>query len=339
MTAPLRVLHLLGVDDSKKVTVTKLSPDPARVGLRATGNVAVRSLLGDDFEVVTLLCGEIPFEPLRARPFDVVLNAICDADTNAGSLRAAAGIVDQTGVGVFNDPNVVVGLTRDHVATMLQGIDGLVVPRTVRVRPTKLREITALVAAGAVRAPFLFREAGTHGGQKLALVRDAGDHDQLEQFAYDGRAFYASEFVDYRSADGIYRKYRVIVVDGEPIPKHLIASGDWNVHLRDRVSPEQEPELRAEDDAFAQELPAELAPVFLAVHDRLGLDYFGADFGVDAEGRVVLFEANACMRPLVGRAAHSEIPSHRRSTERIRAALRARLLELAGARSSAPTGS
>lgn len=71
--------------------------------------------------------------------------------------------------------------------------------------------------------------------------------------------------------------------------------------------------------------------MFLAIHDCLGLDYLGVDFAIDEEGRVVLFEANACVRPLLGQAAHSEIPSHRRSTERIRAALRSRLLELAGA--------
>ena len=35
--------------------------------------------------------------------------------------------------------------------------------------------------------------------------------------------------------------------------------------------------------------------VFKAVRERLALDFVGMDFGIDREGNVVLFEANATM--------------------------------------------
>jgi hypothetical protein len=47
--------------------------------------------------------------------------------------------------------------------------------------------------------------------------------------------------------------------------------------------------------------PGTVHAVFGAVRERLGLDFFGMDFGIDAQGQVVLFEANATMSffPLV----------------------------------------
>ena len=41
--------------------------------------------------------------------------------------------------------------------------------------------------------------------------------------------------------------------------------------------------------------PPEVADILKAVRDRMGLDFFGMDFGLDADGRVILFEANATM--------------------------------------------
>ncbi len=331
MTERIRILHLVGVADSKTVKLSHISRDAAKMPMHFSGNVEIGALVGDEFEVVRLLCGDLPTDDFRAKPFAVIMNGICDPDSNTGSLRAASRIVEQVGVGVFNDPALVARLTRDQVAQELEGIDGLVVPRTARIQPRAVREVLPLAAEAGVEPPLLVREAGSHGGHDLTLVRSADDHDLLERFSFDGRYLYATEFVDYRSADDRYRKYRAFVVDGRPIAKHLIAAGGWNVHARDRVSVDESESLQREDDEFVGASPMPFERVFRAVYDRLGLDYFGIDFGVDDEGRVVLFEANACVRALEGTASESPIPSHRRSTQTIRDALGARLRELAGA--------
>lgn len=41
--------------------------------------------------------------------------------------------------------------------------------------------------------------------------------------------------------------------------------------------------------------PAEVNKTLEAVSERMPLDYFGMDFGIASDGRVVLFEANATM--------------------------------------------
>ena len=41
-----------------------------------------------------------------------------------------------------------------------------------------------------------------------------------------------------------------------------------------------------------------LTPMFREIGRRLGLDFFGVDCNIDPSGRVLLFEANACMKIL-----------------------------------------
>jgi hypothetical protein len=58
-------------------------------------------------------------------------------------------------------------------------------------------------------------------------------------------------------------------------------------------------EHRALDQAFLENMPAAIGPDALGALERiastLGLDYGGIDFGIDPQGRVVVFEANATM--------------------------------------------
>jgi hypothetical protein len=56
---------------------------------------------------------------------------------------------------------------------------------------------------------------------------------------------------------------------------------------------------RAEDEAFLRDMPAVLGARAMNalehIRDRLALDYAGIDFGLDHEGNVLFFEANASM--------------------------------------------
>ena len=319
----LRVLHLLGIDDTRTIRVARLSPAVARRRYEYVGNVELRGVLeGSGFAVSTLLCGPMPSDRPKLDGFDVAVNAVCDADTNAGALDAAAELVSGAGLPVVNDPRKVKLTTRDRVAASLRDTPGAVVPTTTRISPRYTSDVVGLAAAAGVSFPFLFREAGTHGGERLIVVRSDADLRQLEQFAFDGRDFYVTEFVDARSPDGLHRKHRTLVIGGEAFPKHLIASPDWNVHANSRPFMATRPELAVEEERFVDgDVPAGFRDVFRAMHDRLQLDYFGADHAIDSDGRIVVFEVNACFRPLAGSASESAIPSHEASTARIRRAL------------------
>ena len=226
-----------------------------------------------------------------------LLNLITEAEENSRSLDAMQKLLRGVPGKIINPPQAVLRTTRDQVARRLKGLPGLVVPEAVRLAAGKSAELCGRQLADTGAAPpFILRQAGTHSGvivgcfddfQSLLAARDpAVDH-------------VAIRFVDFQSADGLYRKYRIFFIGGELILRHMLTSDAWNVHAKDRVRfMAQRPELVAEErELFAQSEP--FAPgvrqVLHGVRDRMGIDFFGMDFGITREGEVVLFEANATM--------------------------------------------
>jgi hypothetical protein len=123
--------------------------------------------------------------------------------------------------------------------------------------------------------------------------------DEITQLKHGGRPLYLTEFRDYVSADGLYRKFRIVVVGNDILVRHCVIGEHWSLHgarRRRTVNTEQE-EVAVFDNFDRDWLPA-LRPVFHEIARRFGLDYFGVDCNIDAERQVLLFEANACMKIL-----------------------------------------
>src|SRR5207302_2867042 len=201
------------------------------------GNVEIMPLIDwAELDVFVLVCTGAPGDSVDVPASDVVFNAICDADTNKDSLAAAVRAIDQLGLPVVNHPEQVLATSRDALSARFGSRSGWRVPRTVRATSDHPSDVANMVEGSQVELPVLVREVGNHGGTRLALVEELSDLRQLERFDFDGREFYLTDFVDLRSPDGLYRKYRVLVIGGVPHPKHLIASESWNVHWEDRAA-------------------------------------------------------------------------------------------------------
>src|SRR5262249_36456539 len=139
--------------------------------------------------------------------------------------------------------------------------------------------------------------AGTHGGDAFELIEN---NTALAKFvaAHPNADFYVSEYVDYRSSDGYFRKYRAIVIAGELFPYHLAIGTHWKVH-HFRTDMSSHPWMQGEEEAFLKDsqrvLTAAHRNVFTAIDARLGLEFYGVDFGIAPDGAMVVFEANASM--------------------------------------------
>ncbi|MBV8167544.1 MAG: RimK family alpha-L-glutamate ligase, partial [Alphaproteobacteria bacterium] len=116
--------------------------------------------------------------------------------------------------------------------------------------------------------------------------------------ALPGETLLVIEFLDARGADGLARKYRVMMVDGRLYPLHLAIAPDWKVHYVTSAMAARA-DLRAEEAAFLTAMPTVLGARamagLVAVTATVGLDYGGIDCAVAADGRVIVFEANATM--------------------------------------------
>jgi Flp pilus assembly protein TadD len=219
-------------------------------------------------------------DPMLAQA-DVVFNGIGDADLAPELPPLVRRFLD--GRRVLN-PSARVALTRRcDLPRLLGGIPGIVVPPVVRHDG---------LAPPEILGPVLARPIGSHGGEGLRR------YDDVEALAGLPDAAYVTQFVDYASADGWYRKYRVIFVEGRPYPYHLAISRHWLVHYW-TSGMEQDAHRREEERRFLADPAAAIGSGAMAavgaIGERLGLDYAGIDFGLLPDGRLVVFEANATM--------------------------------------------
>jgi tetratricopeptide (TPR) repeat protein len=252
--------------------------------------------------------------------YDLVIDAIGAAVDAQPALAAAQRFIAAQAKPAINDPRRVAGTARDALAATLAAIDGCTATRVRRVAAGELvRE-----AAGF---PLLVRPTDAHGGRGLERIDDAaalaGYAARVPAASYD-----VGPFVDYRSSDGFYRKYRVMFVDGEPYPYHLAIDANWMIHYH-RAPMAEHAWMRAEEQRFLSAPGAALAcrpGVLRAVAAATGLDYFGIDCAVLADGTLLVFEADAAM--LVH--GFDPQPVKRAAYERIRAALSELLARRAG---------
>jgi tetratricopeptide (TPR) repeat protein len=224
-------------------------------------------------------------------PFDLVFNAMGYPDMAGAALVPATVFIAGCNKPVLNRPEAVALTSREKIPALLADIDGLFVPKVWRVATDHPwpAEIDA-------HLPLLARPIDTHGGAGLQQLTSIDDLRRLEATCTE--ASYLSTFCDFRSADGWYRKYRVIFIDRQPFAYHLAISPHWLVHYA-TAGMECHPWKLEEERRFLEH-PEETLGVagmaaVAAIGARMNLDYSGVDFSILPDSRILVFEANPVM--------------------------------------------
>ena len=266
----------------------------------------------------------------------VVVNLISDADQAAGLLPQAALLVDQLDRPTVNDPRKIARTTRDAVAERLQDMPGCRVAKVLRQKAGTDLTLERLLAVLPSAATILVRPVGTHGGDDFEKLEDPAELEQaLAQRTDTDR--YLIEYIDYRSADGYFRKYRFIFVAGQILPYHLAIASDWKVHhdstdMVDHIWMQQEEQAFL--DAPATVFNSAQYQLMREIQQRIELDYFGMDCGLDRSGNLVVFEVNASM---LVHEHNEEFPYKNPFVARIKTAFDEMLRKLAGVGKSSAT--
>ena len=269
-------------------------------GFRHRGNSDIYKLIPDSVAFDELNLSR-RFSRREAWPsvagYECILNLVTDADQHPETLGRLGKLLRGYKGRVINRPDAVLRSTRDKVARRLAGIEGLLVPRAVRLRNPRSGAASAAARREGLNFPLIVRHAGTHTGR---IVGRLGSAEELDAAVAGPGEFIMTEFVDFRSADGLYRKYRVFFFGGRRVFKHLIAADSWSIHARERFEfMAHHPRLIEEELAIIARpegvFPTAAGSALDAIPQRMGLDYFGVDFGIAADGRAILFEANATM--------------------------------------------
>jgi tetratricopeptide (TPR) repeat protein len=227
----------------------------------------------------------------------VVVNLISDADQAAGLLPLAADLVARFGKPTVNDPTRILRTTRDAVADLLAGIAGCRIPKVLRQKAGTDLCLAGRPDAVAFAAPMLARPVGTHGGDDFEKIETEVELAHfLAQRPDTDR--YLIEYIDYRSVDGYFRKYRFIFVDDQILPYHLAIADNWKIH-HDSTDMIDHQWMQCEEEAFLSNPAGVFNPgqyqALREIQQRIGLEYFGIDCGLDRSGNLVVFEVNASM--------------------------------------------
>ena len=259
-------------------------------------------LEGSDIELTTCYVDDGLLLPTDLPDHDVAFLAIGLSERGEAALSRLEGALDRWPRPVFNGhPERIAALTRDGVADRFAGHPHVACPATRRADRDVLRQVagggTALAQIHPDLAfPILVRPIGSHAGAGLEKLEDpAGVRAYLA--AHPDPELFVTRFFDYSGADGLFRKLRVVLINGRPFVSHMAVSARWMVHylnadMGEAAHRAQEAQVMA---SFDQGFAARHAAAFQALSDTLGLDYFGIDCAETADGRLLVFEVDVAM--------------------------------------------
>lgn len=246
----------------------------------------------------------LPDEPLGAPmpDHDLACVAINESDRNQPLLAMLEQRLANWPRTIVNLPGAIAKLTRDGTYALLHDIPGVFMPPSVRLsRDTLARAADRNMAAAETLPgfdfPIIVRPIASHAGHGLLKIEEQSAlSGYLSSQAED--EFYVSPFVDYRSGDGLFRKYRIVLIGGRPYACHMAISQHWMIHYLNAGMTESVAK-RAEEARFMESFDADFArrhgPELRSIAARLDLDYFGIDCGETKDGRLLIFEADVGM--------------------------------------------
>ena len=233
---------------------------------------------------------------------DVAFVAVAESDENQPVLRELAGLLRAWPRPVINRPERIAPLTRDGTWALLRSAPGLVIPINARIDRATLEkaavgEISIESVLDGGTYPILARPLDSHLGDGLCKLDEAAAiHGYLSERPEP--EFYIAPFIDYRQRDGLYRKYRVALVDGQPYAVHMAVSQHWMINYVN-ADMKESVEKRAEEARFMADFDHDFAvrhaSALRAIADLAGLEYLPFDCGETGDGKLLLFELGTNM--------------------------------------------
>ena len=266
-------------------------------------NTPIEFLLeGSDIELYTLyIVPGMPLpDPLPAH--DIAFVAVPDSEETRATLAELSRRIPTWPRPVLNLPQGIAKLNRDRLHGLLKSVPGLYIPMTTRVSRARLSDIGLGIAPLRESLedgvfPLIARPLDSHAGRGLAKLEKPSDIGEYLQQRPE-LEFFISRYVDYRDADGLFRKYRVAVIDGRPYACHMAIADQWKIWYLNADMAESAAKRAEEarfmttfDETFAKRHAGALAEM----SKRVGLEYFAIDCAETRDGKLLVFEGHNAM--------------------------------------------
>jgi tetratricopeptide (TPR) repeat protein len=243
---------------------------------------------------------------LKAQPRpDLVLNNWVNAEALSfpGTLQFISDFADSLGLPVLNHPRNAAETTRQRNAERLAGIPNLVVPRIARfINEAAMRKAAIRMIRDTIGFPVIIRNPFMQMGREAAKLDTPR---QLEKYLNQipDQELYGIEYIYNPAAKNIYRKIRAAVIGEDIFISHVHFGPQWNVHREKdeekRAALSLEPAAVQYGDKIISDPLGTLGKPGMAalkeIRTKIPLEFFGIDFDIMADGRLLFFEANAAM--------------------------------------------
>jgi hypothetical protein len=275
-----RVFRLEGPADPRIRLLAIMGPDPER------DNSPVEYLVENSDIRLEFYYHDVSRAALSDLPdHDIALVAIGESDRGNGHLLHLEKLIRNWPRPVLNRPAAILHCARDKIALLLGDVEGLVVPLNRRMNRHMMKDLAF---------PIVIRPIDAHGGKGFAKI----DHDEaLRHYlaTHEQAEFYAADYLDYRSADGQFRKYRIALINHEPHLCHLAITDHWMVHYIAagmEVSADKQAEEAHAFAEFHKGFGHRHRDALANIARLLDLDFVVLDCAELPDGRLLLFEAD-----------------------------------------------
>ncbi len=232
---------------------------------------------------------------------DVLMVSLSESEDNRGLLALLEPALCAWPKPVINAPGHIPATGRIAASQLLHQAPGVLIPPTLRASRAQLLQLKHQGGERAVLLqdcdfPLIVRPVDSHGGH--GLDRLAGPED-IANYLHKVEAadFFLSPFIDYSGADGLFRKYRIALIDGKPFACHMAVSSHWMIHYLN-ANMYADPRKREEEAAFMANFADTLkrhGPALDAIYRRTRLDYVCVDCAEAPDGRLLVFEIDHAM--------------------------------------------
>ena len=281
------------------------NPDLTAIAVCARGdfmsNTPVEFLLdGDNVALARVYVDAGEDLPADIPPHDVAIIAVGYSDATHRLLEELTQRFAAWPRPVVNKPSGILLTGRDTMAPVFANLASVLVPPTVKLARDQALAVADELAKhvpGKAPFPLLIRPLDSHAGTDLELVLGPEALQRYLKF-HIRTGYFISNFIDYRSDDGQFRKYRIAVIDGVAYPSHMAISSHWMIHYLN-AGMTRSADKRAEEARFMDEFETGFRrrheATLREVQTRLGLDYFALDCAETRDGRLLVFEIDVAM--------------------------------------------
>ena len=277
-----------GIADNNKLMVQSVDENGRHILIYPGNRHLYEYIQNDKFNKAVINLDTDLNQQIKTSQFDAIFNQISDADTHKTTLMKMEQIhKEYVGkIPFFNPPANVRKTTKENIYQLLQGIDKLNIPKTIKIQAKSPSDIYHAIKKEGFQLPLILRQVKSKSTARELFIKQTDE--MFRTVPLDGRDYYLTQPVDTQS--NMHPIYRLVVVDGE------VFIGNAIFNIEGKPENEDAEYLKKEGviaDSFDIDIKPNIQSIITEIYNRLDLDYFSMDCTIDENFNIIFLNLSA----------------------------------------------